>query len=191
MKIEKGQPGYLKALKTKYLSWALAEFAIVAAVFLLGYIQTKTKQNLFTIVAVVGCLPAAKMLVEYIIVYPHKGIEPEKYQEIEEKAPLVMRLYDMLITSTEKAMPIDALVISGHVVCGYTSSQRTDEAYIAKHIKSVLRDNQYEKMTVKIFHDYGMFLARAEGLNNMAAVERPEDDRNERNIQKILYSIAM
>lgn len=191
MKIEKGQPGYLKSLKTRYLSWALAEFAIVAGVFILGYVQTKTKQNLFTIAAVVGCLPAAKMLVEFITVYPHKGIELEKYEEIEEKAPLVMRLYDMLITSTEKAMPVDALVISGHVVCGYTSSQRTDDAYVAKHIKGVLADNRYDKMTVKIFHDYSMFLARAEGLNNMAAVERPTDDRNERNIQKILYSISM
>lgn len=191
MKIEKGQPGYLKALKTKYLTGALAEFAIVAAVFILGYVQTKTKQNLFTIVAVVGCLPAAKMLVEYITVYPHRGIEPEKYMEIEEKAPLVMRLYDMLITSTEKAMPVDALVISGHVVCGYTGSLRTDEAVLSKHIKDVLKDNRYDKMTVKIFHDYAMFLARAEGLNNIAAVECPEDDQNEQNIRKILFGIAM
>ncbi len=191
MKVEKGQSGYLKALKTKYLSWALAEFAVVAAILILGYLRTNTKQNLFTVVAVVGCLPAAKMLVEFILVYPHKGIEPERYQEIEAKAPLVMRLYDMLITSTQKAMPVDALVISGHVVCGFSSSQRTDEAALAQHIKSVLRDNGYDKMTVKVFHDYSMFLARAEGLNNIAAVECPEDDRREREIRKILFGIAM
>jgi len=191
MKTEKGQPGYLKALKSKYLTWALAEFAVVAAVFILGYIQTKTKQNLFTIAAVVGCLPAAKMLVEFITVYPHQGIERKKYEEIEEKAPLVMRLYDMLITSTEKAMPVDALVIFGHVVCGYASSPHTDDGALADHIKKVLRDHQYDKMTVKIFHNYTMFLARAEGLNNIAAVERPEDDTNEQEIRSILYSISM
>ncbi len=177
MKTEKGQPGYLKALKSKYLLRALGEFAIVAAVFILGYVQTNTKQNLFTIVAVVGCLPAAKMLVEYITVYPHQGIEREKYEEIEEKAPFIMRLYDMLITSTEKAMPVDAIVIYGHVVCGYSSSPRTDEAVLAKQIKGVLKDHRYEKMT--------------EGLNNIAAVERPEDDRNEQEIRSILYTIAM
>ena len=191
MKIEKGQIGYLNELKRKYLLRALVEFAIVAAVFLLGYVQTKTKQNLFTIVAVVGCLPAAKMLVEFITVYPHKGIEQEKFHEIEEKAPLVMRLYDILFTSEQKAMPVDALVISGHVVCGYASSPRTDEEALAKHIKSVLKDNQYDKMTVKIFHNYTMFLARAEGMNNIAAVERLEDDRNEQNIKKILFNISM
>ena len=61
MKIEKGNPGYIKAQKTRYLLWALLEFAVVAAVFFLGYIQTGTKKNLLSVVAVVGCLPAAKM----------------------------------------------------------------------------------------------------------------------------------
>ena len=191
MRIQKGEPGYIKAQKMKFLVGTAAEFGIVIALVVLGYVQTGSRLNLFTVVAAVGCLPAAKMLVEYITVSPHKGIEPEKYMEIEEKAPLVMRIYDLLITSTEKAMPIDALVISGHVVCGYAGSPRTDEAAVAKHIKDVLKDNRYDKMTVKIFHDYAMFLARAEGLNNIAAVERPEDDQNERNIRNVLFSISM
>ena len=78
MKIEKGNPGYIKAQKRKYLIWTLAEFAIVIAVFVFGYIQTGTKKNLFTVVAAVGCLPAAKMMVEFIVTYPHKGIDEEK-----------------------------------------------------------------------------------------------------------------
>ena len=66
MKLEKGQPGYIKARKLRYLMLAVAEFAIVAAVFILGYMQTGSRMNLFTVAAAVGCLPAAKMLVEFI-----------------------------------------------------------------------------------------------------------------------------
>ena len=174
MKIEKGQPGYLRVQKTRYLLWAVVEFAVVAAVFILGYVQTGKKENLFTVVAIVGCLPAAKMLVEFIPMYPHQGIEPSKYREIEEKAPLVTRVYDLLITSTGKGMPVEAFVIYGHGA-----------------IKKTLLDQRYDKMTVKIFHDYSMFLARAEGLNNIAAVERQESDRNEQNIKRILTGISM
>ena len=108
MKIEKGEPGYLRAQKSRYLTWALVEFAIVAAVFILGYVQTGKKENLFTVAAIVGCLPAAKMLVEFITMYPHRGIEEEKYEEIEEKAPLITKTYDLLITSTGKGMPVEA-----------------------------------------------------------------------------------
>ena len=58
MKIEKGNPGYIKSRKTKYLIWALVEFAVVLAIFILGYVQTGTRKNLLTVVAAVGCLPA-------------------------------------------------------------------------------------------------------------------------------------
>ena len=191
MKIEKGNPGYIKARKTKYLIWALVEFAVVLAIFILGYVQTGTRKNLLTVVAAVGCLPAAKMLVEFIVMYPHKGIEEEKYQEINEKAPLILRLYDMLISSPQKLMPIDALVISGHIVCGYTSSPKTDEDFLAKYLKKTLEDNHYDKMTVKIFHDYKMVLARPAGMNNIATVEQPETNRRERKIRDTLFTVCM
>ena len=64
-------------------------------------------------------------------------------------------------------MPLDAVVVSGHIVCGYASNPKTDEAALARHIKDILKDNHYDKMTVKIFHDYTAFLSRAEGMNNM------------------------
>ena len=191
MKIEKGQPGYIKARKVRYLMLAIAEFAIVTAVYVLGYMQTGTKANLFTVVAVVGCLPAAKMLVEFITMAPHKSIDVDKYQEIETKADLVIRGYDMIITSSEKVMPLDAVVISGHVVCGYTSSPKTDETALARHIKNILQENHFEKMTVKIFHDYSAFLARAEGMNNIAAVEKTGTRKREKEIRKIILNISM
>ena len=191
MKIETGQPGYIKARKVRYLMLAIAEFAIVTAVYVLGYMQTGTKANLFTVVAVVGCLPAAKMLVEFITMAPHKSIDVDKYQEIETKADLVIRGYDMVITSSEKVMPLDAVVISGHVVCGYTSSPKTDETALARHIKNILQENHFEKMTVKIFHDYSAFLARAEGMNNIAAVEKTGTRKREKEIRKIILNISM
>ena len=88
MKIEKGQPGYIKARKMRYLLYAVVEFAMVAAVFILGYVQTKSRLNLFTVLAIIGCLPAAKMLVEFITMAPYKSIDTAIYKEIEEKAPL-------------------------------------------------------------------------------------------------------
>ena len=190
MKLEKGQPGYIKARKLRYLMLAVAEFAIVAAVFILGYMQTGSRMNLFTVAAAVGCLPAAKMLVEFITMAPYKSIDPEKYKELEEKAGLLTRAYDLIITSTEKVMSVEAVVISGHVVCGFTSNPKTDETILARYIKTTLKNQRYDKMTVKIFHDYQAFLARVEGMGNIAAVQKP-DKRRDQTVRKILYSISM
>lgn len=74
---------------------------------------------------------------------------------------------------------------------GYASNPKTDEAALARHIKDILKDNHYDKMTVKIFHDYTAFLSRAEGMNNMAAVEQKESLRREKKIRKIILNISM
>ncbi len=190
MKIEKGQPGYIKARKFRYLILAIIEFAIVIAVFILGYVQTGTKMNLFTVAAILGCLPASKMLVEFITMAPYQSIAVDVYQELEEKAELLTRAYDLVITSTEKVMPVEAIVVSGQVVCGYTTSQKTDENVLARHIKITLKKNHYDKMTVKIFHDYHAFLARVEGMNNIAMVQNPDKRRN-RAVLNIILSLAM
>ena len=104
MRTEKGQPGYVKARKQKYLLGAVVEFAIVIAIFVTGYIQTGSRLNLLTVVAVVGCLPAAKMLVEFITMAPYKSIEEAKYQELEEKAPLMQWLYPGTLSADMQAI---------------------------------------------------------------------------------------
>ena len=100
-KKEKGQPGYIKWRKEKYLIGTIAEFAVVIALVVLGYVQTKTKLNLLTVVAVVGCLPASKMLVEFITIVPHQSIEKDIYQEI--FLPLALSIRAFLTTSFASA----------------------------------------------------------------------------------------
>lgn len=190
-KLKKGRPGYIEARKRRYLLWAILEFAVVIAVFAIGYLQTESRLNVLTVVAVVGCLPASKMLVEFIVMVPFKGIDPEQYQEITDKAPLLITAYDLLLTCSEKLMSVEAVVISEHVVCGYTSNGKTDEKAVAEHIKELLESQNYEKMTIKIFHDYKAFLSRAEGLNNMASVSGAEPGRREKAIRTKILSVSM
>ena len=59
-KVEKGKPGYLNYKKKAEILRTVIYFAIVAAIFLLGYTQTHTRLNLMTVVAVLGCLPASQ-----------------------------------------------------------------------------------------------------------------------------------
>ena len=45
-------------------------------------------------------------------------------------------------------------------------------------------------MTVKIFRDYRAFLLRAEGMNNIAAVEK-KSGKMEKAIRKLILTISM
>ena len=123
IKCEKGTPGYLREkLKIEILR-TVVYFAIVIAVFLLGYSQTHSKKNLLTVVAVVGCLPACKALVGVITRIPYQTVDPALPDEIGGKASHLTVIYDLVVTSTEKIMPIDCMVISHQKVYGYTTGK--------------------------------------------------------------------
>lgn len=191
MKIEKGKAGYIAARKKKFAILTLLEFGVVLLIFGIGYATTHTRLNLFTLAAVLGCLPASKMLVEWIAIFPYKTIDPETAGEIKEKARLLTTAYDLVITSRDKIMPVDAVVISNKTVFGYAKNPKTDPEEAAKYIKSILAQNHYSKVTVKVFSEYVPFLSRVEGLNNMIEVSHDADKKLERSIRRILLSISI
>lgn len=191
MKIKKGDAGYIRKRKKQVILKTVLEFGIVIALLVLGIMQTGSRMNLLTLVAVLGCLPAAKSLVELIMILPHQSIHPELARQIEEKSSLLTCCYDMVITNTQKAMPVDAIVILDNTICGYTSSQKTNPDEVGKHIKQILVQNQYAKVSVKIFSDYTAFLTRAEGMQNMASVNRPDTEKKEKAVRSIILQISL
>lgn len=191
MKVAKGDAGYIRSRKRKILLKTILEFGIVAALLILGIIETGTKQNLLTIVAVLGCLPASKALVELIMVLPHHSISEEMATEIELNASLLTSVYDMVFTSEKVIMPVETIVISGNTICGYSSSEKADMNFIAKHLKQYLHVNGFDKVSVKIFDNYTAFAARAEGMNNIVAIEKNDTKRHEERIKQILLNISL
>ena len=115
-KIEKGVPGYLDYKKKIEIIRTVIYFGIVAAIFFLGYFQTHTRLNLLTVIAVLGCLPASKALVGVIARMPYKSVDRGLAADVASKTTHLTVCYDMVITSTEKIMPVDCIVISGHNV---------------------------------------------------------------------------
>lgn len=191
MKVTKGQAGYIDGQKKRRALYTLLLFGICAAVFFTGYATTHTRNNVLTIVSVLGCLPAAKAAAGLIVILPYRTIEEEKVRLLKEKAPLVTTAYDMIITSREKVMPVEAMAISAHLICGYTGREKADTAYIERYIRTVLKENHYDRVTVKIFRDYGTFLGRAEGMNNIEAVEKHTSRRTEESIRDIMLNLSM
>ena len=57
MKRDKGEFGYIKSQKIKRGLITLVMFAIPITIFLTGFFITKTRLNMFTFVAIMGCIP--------------------------------------------------------------------------------------------------------------------------------------
>jgi len=191
MKVAKGNPGYIKNRKRKVILKTVLQFGIVVALLVLGIMETKSRLNLLTLVAVLGCLPASKSLVEVIMLFPHRSINQSVSDEIQEKTSELTVAYDLVFTSEKQIMPVDCVVISDNTICGYTSSEKTDTVFAAKHIKQILYANQFTNVSVKIFDNYTAFVTRAEGMNNIAAVEKNDTKKKEEEIRQVILNISL
>ena len=190
-KTEKGTPGYLSHKKRMEIIRTIIYFGIVAAIFFLGYFQTKPRLNLLTVVAVLGCLPAAKALAGVIVRLPYRSADRKIVADLSEKAGHLTTCYDLVLTSTEKIMAVDCIVVSGSTIFGYTHYEKTDPEETQKHIKNILSENGFTGFTVRILREYKAFLARAEGLDHIAAVEKADTSAQDRKICSLLLNVSL
>ena len=190
-KVSKGNPGYIKKRKQNRILKTILQFGVVVALLILGVAQTDTRLNLLTLVAVLGCLPASKSLVEVIMLFPHHSIEATKADEIKEKTSKLTVAYDLVFTSEKYIMPMDCIVISDNTICGFSSNKKADTIFAAKHIKQILYANQFTNVSVKIFDNYTSFITRAEDMNNLADVENKGIKNKEEKIRQIILNISL
>lgn len=191
MKAVKGEAGYIRSKKRQETGKTCVQAALVLAVFLAGYVTTKTRLNWMTVFAVLGVLPAARSLVGVIMLLPRHSVCAELVQRVEEHAPHLIKAYDMVITSYEHVMPVDSIVIFGNIVCGYSSDRKIRPEETAAYLKKMLHSSGYEKASVKLFTDTKAYMARIDGMENMAKVEKKEDYTHEEGMRQVILTLSM
>ena len=71
--IPKGSYGYIKNHRVVAALRTLLFFGVSIGLYVMGYVTTGSNKNLLTIVAVLGCLPACKSLVNLILFLKAEG----------------------------------------------------------------------------------------------------------------------
>lgn len=164
-KIGKGTPGYTKYEQKKRTIVTVIMFVIPLVIFFTGLFQTGTRKNLFTLVAILGVLPAAKCAVNMIMIWTQKPTDTALIEAVGERAGDLVTAYEMTVTAYEGRMPLDAMAVCGNqVVCYSSRGKREQFAFMEKHMATILKGNGYSPAKVKIFQDQKHFLERVEQL---------------------------
>ena len=163
-KVRKGDYGYIAAEKKKRILITAALFAAPLLIFFSAMIYFKTRLTVWTVIAVVGCLPACKSVVSLIMIFRAKPVAPQVYQEISKHAGELVMSYEMYMTFYEKSGYLDAVAVCGNTVVGYTSDPKADIAYLAEQSQKIIRKNGY-KVDVKILRDLKPYLERLDSMN--------------------------
>lgn len=160
----KGERNYLSSQKKYELLRTLLYFAVSIALFVAGYLQTGSRKNLLTVVAVLGCLPASKSAVSAIMFLRFKSCSDEVAQKIAAHAKGLDGLYDCVFTSEKKNFVIAHLSVRGNTICGYCELQDFDENAFYAHIGNLLCMDGHKDTSVKIFTSLARYTERMEQL---------------------------
>lgn len=182
----KGRHNYLKTQKFYEIARTVLYFGISASLFLVGYFTTKSRLNLLTVVAVLGCLPACKSAVGMIMFLKYKGCSDENSEMIQKASGELEELYDMVFTSYDKNYSVAHMVVKGNTICGFTEDMKFDEQAFYKHIDGILKTDNFRDTSVKIYKDIRKYSERLKQMK-----ELDTDDTNTQGIINTLKSVAL
>ena len=187
MKVRKGTYGYVRYEKKRRLLVTIGMFVMPLAILIAGLIICNgDKNNIFTVIAVVGCLPGCKSMVGLILMMMQKSAKKETVEEIQGHAGNLLMLYEMFFTKEQDSLMVDAVAVCGYEVVGYTTHAKSRKQIedCEKHIGKLLRANGY-KNHVKIFDQMKPYLERLDSLNRN--YQELESDANEKFVPDERY----
>lgn len=186
-KVQKGSFGYLKSKRFLVLIRTAVYFGVALALFFTGLITTDTRKNLLTVVAVLGCLPACKSLVNLIMYFRASGCSKEAEERLRKAEGSLNCMYDMYFTSYKENFAISHMTVDGKNICGYTEDGKCNINACESHLSTMLKQAGYKELTVKIFMDLNKYCERLNRLNDL---DHKNVDKNEEIIEA-LYDISL
>lgn len=163
-------------------------FAISLALFAAGYITTHTKKNLLTVVAVLGCLPACKSLVNTIMYFRASGCGASAYEKIQAAEGHLIGMYDMYFTSYQKNYAISHMVVEDRIILAFTEDMGCDLPSCREHLETMLKQAGYKDMTITVNNDLSKYCEQLKGLNEK---NQTYDSVRDDEVRVVLYDISL
>ncbi|MBQ8527719.1 MAG: hypothetical protein IJ429_04520 [Lachnospiraceae bacterium] len=185
-KIQRRDKGYLAWKRKREIIKTAIFFAVPVILFIAGYITTKTRLNLLTVVAVLGMLPASRSLVTLIMYLKSHGITEEDYAVIAPYADKLTGGYDNVFTTYDKTYEVPSVVVRSGNVCGYSFGDQKMLNALEKHLETSIKKDGYS-VNVKIFDNIEAYKTRLESLNKLEETQQEKDLA----VLQILFDISL
>ena len=185
--VPKGCYGYINNRKKYTALRTILFFAVSAALYISGIIRTGSNKNLLTIVAVLGCLPACKSAVNFILFLRARGCSDALHEKLSAYDDALTVIYDMYFTSYQKNYPLSHMALKGNMLCGITEQPACDCREAEKHLEQMLLQEGIKNVTVNIFSQEDKYIDRLSRLLEMQV----EDHKEREGIISLLYSVSI
>lgn len=168
-RIEKGDYGYFRNQRQKKLIIMVLLYAMTLVMYFGAKAYFGTNRNLFTILAVLVVLPAAKYTVQFIMLVRAGECSSGVRDEVEQHIGHLSGAYDLYFTSEKKNYNICHLAVSGGSIAAYTEDPKCDCRAGEQHLRRMMTGNGIHGYQIRIFTDFSSYLNRLDQLNELEA----------------------
>ena len=118
----KGEWGYINYQRKRVMLITLVLYVCAIGIYLFGYLSLNTTKNLFSVIGVLGILPASKSMVNLIMFLRFKSLPEEIHRSFEEVSgdDGLCIIFETPFTTYEKTYFVEAIACRNKtVVCSY------------------------------------------------------------------------
>lgn len=188
MKANKGQYGYRNQKKHMRLAITLFFAAAIIAQLAARYLtQDQAARNILTVMAILTVLPMANMGSPLIASWKYSTPDRSFYDKVHPYEEKMIILYDLILTTKEDIMPMDAIAVHPQGVFAYCTSAKLDTAKAEKALNALFTGNKLDP-NVKIIREERSFLRR---LDSLKPSDSYEDDGSTAYAAALLKSLSM
>lgn len=163
--------GYIDSQKKYEIIRTVVCFGISISLFVAGYVAAKSKMNVLTVVAILGCLPASKSLVSTIMFLRHKSCSQATHDKVSPACVCFDHLYDLIFTTEKVTYKVVHAAYKGKCLVLF-SEDALDTNRLEAHIDEYLNRAGIKSVNVKVYTDLNKYTER---LEQMAALEKEEE----------------
>ncbi|MCI8660133.1 MAG: O-linked GlcNAc transferase-like protein [Lachnospiraceae bacterium] len=173
MRKEKGEYGYRDSSRRMRIGiTSILVAAILAQVGARFLVREQAAKNILTVMAILTVLPMANMASPLLASWRYRTPPEAFHQKMMAYEGKCVLLYDLILTTKEFVLPMDAIAVHPGGVYAYCTAGRVDLAKAEKSLNDLFSASHLEPC-VKVFGEERSFLKR---LDSLKAAEKPEGD---------------
>ncbi len=185
---EKGQYGY----RDYHRRVQLAKVLFGAAMIFLqagarGFTDNQAAKNILTVMAVLSVLPTANVASPMLASWRYRTSSAGFFEKANARQKKGLILYDLIVTSKEQIIPLDAVMIHQKGVFAYSVSEKMDVKKAEKYLNDMFKSHGLDP-NVKVIGEEQAFFKR---LDSLRAVPESEDDGSVGYAADLLRNLSM
>ncbi|WP_124066408.1 O-linked GlcNAc transferase-like protein [Clostridium sp. E02] len=164
----KGQYGYRDYHRNKELiKIIIGAFLIAIQLLLREFTNNDSAKNILTVMAVLSVLPVANIAVPILAAFKYRTSSKDFYNQVTAFNNRGEFLYDLVLTSKEQVIPLEAVVIHETGIYAYCAYKKTDTVKAERFLTQMLLRHKLDR-EIKIFLDEKIFFNRIRSLKTDA-----------------------